>query len=220
MVAFPNPLQIYCGRLLKKIRQLRPGKKLSKFSDFVRVEVKIGQLNCDRVQRVFMSVDEGIELCLGPMEWVGQTVPAALNRLDLLDRGLAGRDHQAVDPPLNSQHENFGLDLVGDSNLLLVTIRPGFLQPLVTACARESAVWPHEEPLSTQIAAAQCELDQFAHLDRINCFRARYHSSIFGRGRAGGNRIVRSIGAYGGGNFPDSMPWRSMLSVSGRMAPL
>jgi len=95
-----------------------------------------------------------------------------------------------IDATLNAQDEFGQLDLVAKRRLLLVTGRPGALDALMAARPGQGALRSHELALAAEVAPAQDELDQFAHLHRIDGLGDRCHPPSFRRCSPHGNRIV------------------------------
>ena len=60
----------------------------------------------------------------------------------------------------------------------------------MAARSGQGAIPPDEIARAAEVAAAQGELDQFAHLNREDGFGNRCHAPTFGRRVAAGNRIV------------------------------
>jgi hypothetical protein len=101
-----------------------------------------------------------------------------------------GSGEETVNPPLDSQDEVSGLDLVAEADLFLIAGRTGPLEALMAPGARQGAVRPDKVALAAEVALAQGELDQLAHLDRQDWFGGRCHPPSFGRWRGRGNRII------------------------------
>ena len=105
MVVRPKPVQVDRGCLLEEGRQLGQRGAFAELGHLAGIEVQVGQLDGDMLQRVGMRVDEAVELGLGPMQRVGHPVPAALHGLDLLQQHFLRADEQTVNPALNAQDE-------------------------------------------------------------------------------------------------------------------
>jgi len=68
---------------------------------------------------------------------------------------------------------------VTEADLLLIAGGTGALEPLMAPGARQGAVRSDEAALAAEVALAQGELDQLAHLDREDWFGGRCHLSSF-----------------------------------------
>src|ERR1019366_176360 len=177
MMIGAEPVKIDCGCVFEEGGQLNQGKAVAKLSQFARVEVQVSQLDGDLLQGVVLGIDKSVNLGLGPMQWVGGTVPSALHSLDLLQQHLRRAGQQTVNPPLDSQDEISGLDLVTEAKLLLVAGGAGALEPLMATSPRQGAVRPDEVALAAEVALPQGELDQLAHLHRQDWFGGCCHAA-------------------------------------------
>ena len=175
-------------------REVGQGAAVVEFGDFAGVEVEVGQLDGDLFERVGLGVDVGVELGLGPVQRVGDVVPAGLDGLDFFEQDLAGTGEEAVNAALDSQNEVGGLEVKAKANLFLVTRGAGALEPLVAAGAGQGAAGADEVAFAAKVAAAEDELDQLANLNAEDGFQVRGHAPSFtARGRPG-NRIIMRDG--------------------------
>ena len=95
--------------------------------------------------------------------------------------GLAGTlalpsHEQTINPALDAQDEVGRFDIVGKADLLLVAVRAGALEALVASGAGQGPLTPYEVALAAQVATAQGELDEFAHLEGNDWFGGRCHA--------------------------------------------
>ena len=166
MIMRPKPVEVNPRCLFEEGRQLGQGSAFLELSHLAGVEVQIGQLDGDVLQGVGLGIDKPVDLGLGPMQRVGCPVPAALDRLDLLQQHVLRADEQTINPALNAEDELGRFDLMAEPHLFLIAGGAGTLEPLVAACARQGPVPPYEIARAAKVALRQRELDELAHLDR------------------------------------------------------
>ena len=99
----PKPLEINRRCLFKERRQLGERSAFVKLSHLPGVEIQVGQLDGHLLQRVGLGVNKTVNPGLSPMQRVRCSVPAALDRLDLLQQHALGADEQTINPTLNAQ---------------------------------------------------------------------------------------------------------------------
>ena len=141
------------------------------------------------VEGVVVGVDEAVEACLGPVEGVGDAVPAGLDGLDFLQEHFLRGGEEAVNAALDAEGEVGGLDFVGEGDFLRVACGAGALETLVAAGAGEGAARADEAAFAAEVAGAEGELDELADLDGEDGFGGRGHGGSFGRAAGRGNRI-------------------------------
>jgi hypothetical protein len=98
-----------------------------------------------------------------------------MDSLDLFQQRFARRPQQAVNPPTDAEDESVCGDLVFHGDFRLVPRWPRALDFLMATNPLHRPIRPDEMTFARDIAPAQDELDEFAHLDGKDWFYGHSH---------------------------------------------